>query len=144
MEMNDLILVSVDDHIIEPPGLFERHIPAKYKDRAPRLGFDEATQTETWSWEGGSSTTAFVNAVVTLPQHEWGFDPALLSEIRPACYDLKQRVRDMDRRPASRFRFAVHRCRSACQTTSRACSHIRPGTQCPPAAILADESTPRP
>ena len=30
MRMEDLILVSVDDHVVEPPDLFERHLPAKY------------------------------------------------------------------------------------------------------------------
>ena len=26
--VDDLVLISVDDHIIEPPGLFDAHIPA--------------------------------------------------------------------------------------------------------------------
>jgi len=29
---NDLILVSVDDHVIEPPDMFDGFIPAKYAD----------------------------------------------------------------------------------------------------------------
>ena len=29
MERDDLILISVDDHIIEPPGMFAGHLPAK-------------------------------------------------------------------------------------------------------------------
>ena len=37
MNMNDLVLVSVDDHLVEPPGLFDSHIPAKYKDDVPKL-----------------------------------------------------------------------------------------------------------
>ena len=37
MEMNDMILMSVDDHIIEPPDMFDNHLPAKYKDDAPQL-----------------------------------------------------------------------------------------------------------
>jgi hypothetical protein len=28
VRVEDLILVSVDDHVIEPPDLFERHVPA--------------------------------------------------------------------------------------------------------------------
>ena len=35
--MNEMILVSVDDHVCEPPDMFERHVPAQWKDRAPRL-----------------------------------------------------------------------------------------------------------
>lgn len=34
---DDMILISVDDHIIEPPNMFKNHLPAKYRDEAPRL-----------------------------------------------------------------------------------------------------------
>ena len=37
MDLDDLILVSVDDHVVEPPTLFDAHIPAKYQDRAPKV-----------------------------------------------------------------------------------------------------------
>jgi hypothetical protein len=96
MEMNDLILVSVDDHIVEPPDVFENHLPARWRDRAPRLVLDGTTGLQTWTWEAGASLTTFINAVVTLPKHEWGFDPSTLAEVRPGCYDVDQRVRDMD------------------------------------------------
>ena len=96
MHFDDLILVSVDDHIIEPPDLFARHIPKQWAGREPRLIFDPAARTQSWTWEGGKSTTTFINAVVTLPKQEWGFDPSLLSEIRPGCFDVAERVRDMD------------------------------------------------
>ena len=29
MRMDDMILVSIDDHMIEPPDMYERHVPAK-------------------------------------------------------------------------------------------------------------------
>jgi len=29
MDLNDLVLVSVDDHVVEPPHLFEGRLPAK-------------------------------------------------------------------------------------------------------------------
>ena len=38
MQTEDMILVSVDDHVVEPPSLsdfFTDHVPAKYKDRVP-------------------------------------------------------------------------------------------------------------
>ena len=37
MQMHDMILVSVDDHVCEPPDMWSRHLDAKWKDRAPRL-----------------------------------------------------------------------------------------------------------
>jgi hypothetical protein len=35
MRTDDAILVSIDDHVIEPPHMFEQHIPQRYRDRAP-------------------------------------------------------------------------------------------------------------
>src|SRR5829696_376964 len=37
VRLEDMILVSVDDHVVEPPDVFEHHLPAKYKDIAPRI-----------------------------------------------------------------------------------------------------------
>ena len=37
MEIADLILVSVDDHLIEPPDMFVHHIAPRFKDRAPAV-----------------------------------------------------------------------------------------------------------
>ena len=37
MDRDDLILISVDDHIAEPADMFEAHVPQKYKARAPRV-----------------------------------------------------------------------------------------------------------
>ena len=34
---DDLILISVDDHICEPADMFDVHVPAKYRDQAPRV-----------------------------------------------------------------------------------------------------------
>jgi predicted TIM-barrel fold metal-dependent hydrolase len=96
MRLDDMILVSVDDHVIEPPTVFENHIPRKWAQRAPRLALDPKTGQQAWIWEGGAATMPFVSAVVTLPPHEWSYDPSTLAEMRPGCYDVRQRVRDMD------------------------------------------------
>ena len=37
MKIEDLVLVSVDDHVVEPPDMFDGHIPAKWKDSAPKV-----------------------------------------------------------------------------------------------------------
>ncbi len=40
MDVADMILVSVDDHVVEAPSMYEffrDHLPAKFKDRAPRV-----------------------------------------------------------------------------------------------------------
>ena len=37
MDMNDLVIVSVDDHIIEPPDMWDNHLSAQHKAIAPRM-----------------------------------------------------------------------------------------------------------
>ena len=37
MDINDMVLVSVDDHVVEPPHVFEDRLPAKYVDLAPAV-----------------------------------------------------------------------------------------------------------
>lgn len=96
MQLADMILVSVDDHVIEPPTVFQNHLPKRWADRAPRLVYDRDKGLQIWKWEGGVAVTPFICAVVTLPPEEWGYDPSTLAEMRPGCWDVDQRVRDMD------------------------------------------------
>lgn len=95
MKLEDMILVSIDDHVIEPAGLFERHMPARYKDQAPKLVTGDDGK-EYWHFLGTPTGTAGLNAVASWPHEEWGMDPAGFAEMRPGCYDADARVRDMD------------------------------------------------
>ena len=67
MKLEEMVLVSVDDHIVEPATVFDHHLPARWKDRAPKLVIHPETGIQTWSWEGGDSASPCLNAVVTLP-----------------------------------------------------------------------------
>ena len=51
MNVDDLILVSIDDHVVEPPDMFERHAPAKYRDRVPHVVMGD-DGIEKWLFEG--------------------------------------------------------------------------------------------
>jgi predicted TIM-barrel fold metal-dependent hydrolase len=96
MQMDDMILVSIDDHMIEPPDLFENHVPAKWKDEAPKVVRNENGVDE-WVFQGQSTSTPFgMAATVGWPREEWGFNPGSYAELRPGCFDVHQRVRDMD------------------------------------------------
>ena len=44
MEADDLILISVDDHIAEPADMFDAHVPATHKEYAPRVVVEETRQ----------------------------------------------------------------------------------------------------
>ncbi len=96
MNVEDLIILSIDDHTVESPGLFDAHLPASYLDRAPRLVRDDAGM-ERWEFEGREFGLVGLNATVTWPKEEWGLNPSALAEMRPAAYLVDERVRDMDR-----------------------------------------------
>jgi predicted TIM-barrel fold metal-dependent hydrolase len=96
MLTEDMILVSIDDHVIEPPDMFERHVPEKWKDAAPRVE-RKSDGTDAWMFQGIETSTPFgMCAVVTWPKEEWGWDPGTFGDIRPGCYDVHERVRDMN------------------------------------------------
>ncbi|TMK66168.1 MAG: amidohydrolase [Actinobacteria bacterium] len=96
MNVEDMIIVSIDDHVVEPPDAFDAHVPAKYKDAAPRLVRDEQG-CENWVFEGKVVAIVGLNATVSWPKEEWGFDPSSLAEMRPGAYLVQERVRDMNR-----------------------------------------------
>jgi hypothetical protein len=95
VNVDDLIMVSVDDHVVEPAGLFEGRVPAKYKDAAPRF-ITREDGTNAWSYEGAEVSNVALNAVAGRPPEEYGIEPTSLDELRPGTYDIHQRVKDMD------------------------------------------------
>ncbi len=95
MELDDYILVSVDDHVIEPPDLFSGHLPAKYLDRAPRQVHQD-DGTDAWVFGDLVLKTSVLSAVAGRPKSEYGRDPQGLDEVRPGCFDVHERVKDMN------------------------------------------------
>ncbi len=93
--VDEMILVSVDDHLIEPPDLFVNHLAAKYQDRAPKLVRNEEG-SDVWVFGKVVMETAALNAVAGRPREEYGLEPQSLDEVRPGCYDVHERVKDMD------------------------------------------------
>ncbi|QIX52677.1 amidohydrolase family protein [Rhodococcus sp. DMU1] len=95
MNRDDMILVSVDDHIIEPPDMFVNHLPRRYRDDAPKL-VHRADGTDVWTFRDTVIPNAALNAVAGRPKEEFGLEPQGLDEIRPGCYDVHERVKDMN------------------------------------------------
>jgi predicted TIM-barrel fold metal-dependent hydrolase len=95
MQTEDLILVSVDDHVVEPPNLFEGRLPSRLAELAPRVVRRE-DGTNAWIYDGREATNIGLNAVAGRPPEEYGIEPTAFEEIRPGCYDIHRRVRDMD------------------------------------------------
>jgi predicted TIM-barrel fold metal-dependent hydrolase len=96
MNIEDMILVSIDDHIIEPADMFDRHMPDKYRGQAPKYIHGGQDGIDHWEYQGQQTGSVGLNAVASWPHEEWGFDPVGHPEMRPGCYDLDARVRDMD------------------------------------------------
>ncbi|MFA7323198.1 MAG: amidohydrolase family protein [Candidatus Nanopelagicales bacterium] len=97
MDINDMILLSIDDHIIESADTFEKHFPASLKDQAPKLIKNpDNPLVDAWMFQGVPVGSAGLSAVVSWPKEEWGFDPTGLAEMRPGTYDIHQRVTDMN------------------------------------------------
>ncbi|MCZ6782391.1 MAG: amidohydrolase family protein, partial [Proteobacteria bacterium] len=86
---------SVDDHVVEPPDMFKNHIPASYADRAPRM-VRKADGSDMWLFEGQQLPNIGLNAVAGRPPEEYGVEPTAFAQMRPGCYDIHERIRDMN------------------------------------------------
>jgi len=94
-DIDDMILVSVDDHVVEPPDLFENHLPEKYRDAAPQVvTMDDGAQV--WLYEGREIPNIGLNAVAGRPPEEYGIEPASFDQMRPGCFEVAARVDDMN------------------------------------------------
>jgi predicted TIM-barrel fold metal-dependent hydrolase len=95
MQLDDLILVSIDDHFIEPPDIFTKHVPKRWLNDVPKVVPNHEGADE-WVFQGEGTTTPFgVAATVGWPKKEWGYNPGSYTELRPGCWDVHERVRDM-------------------------------------------------
>jgi predicted TIM-barrel fold metal-dependent hydrolase len=92
---DDMILISVDDHTVEPPDMFKNHLPKKYADDAPRLVHND-DGSDTWQFRDTVIPNVALNAVAGRPKEEYGLEPQGLDEIRPGCYNVDERVKDMN------------------------------------------------
>lgn len=88
-------IVSVDDHVVEPPDAFVDRFPAKYQDRAPRI-VETDDGGEAWLWNGELLPNVGFNAVAGRPTEEYGFEPTRFDEMRRGAWDVNARVADMD------------------------------------------------
>ncbi len=95
-------LVSVDDHIIEPPTVWADRLPARYQEAGPHVVEDD--DREYWVYEGRRGQTMGLNAVAGKERKEFSMDPVRYADMIPGCYDPVQRARDLlaRRRPRQR------------------------------------------
>ncbi len=88
-------LISVDDHIVEPPDTFTGRLPRQFADRAPKV-VDTADGGQAWVYDDQVLPNVGFNAVVGRPVSEYGFEPVRFDEMRRGAWDIHERVKDMD------------------------------------------------
>ena len=89
------LLISVDDHLVEPPHMFRNRLPKKFADREPRV-IDLADGTQAWLLDGVVVPEIAVNAVVGQPTEEQYVEPLRFDMVRRGTWDIEARIADMD------------------------------------------------
>jgi predicted TIM-barrel fold metal-dependent hydrolase len=108
-------IVSVDDHVVEPAHVWERWLPAKHRDKAPRVErrgigtmrhvgggtyeqtFDpDGPQADCWVYEDLVYIHKRHVAAVGFDRDDMTMSPMTYDEMRPGCYEPKARVDDME------------------------------------------------
>lgn len=87
-------VVSVDDHLIEPPHVFEGRMPDRFRDRAPHVTrHDDA---DWWVFEDEEVPLLGSDAIQSWEPGKGYLGPVTFDELRPATWQIHERVRDMD------------------------------------------------
>lgn len=97
MALDDMWMISVDDHLIEPPNVWVDRLPTKFRDRGPRWVTDD--QGEAWHIEDDTRVVvngAVVSAAYSAADRPGPYQPMAWSEIPPSCYDPLARAEAMD------------------------------------------------
>ena len=91
-------LISADSHVIEPPDVFEKGLPAGLKGRAPRFA-KQPDGGDAWVVEGQDAVPLPRSAVSGSEYRGLGLSPAAgigFDDILPALSDPKERLKAQD------------------------------------------------
>jgi hypothetical protein len=110
-------IISVDDHVIEPPHLWTTWLPEKYRDRGPRIerhpcahmgyvggvfsfevGADDGDGPlcDWWHFEDKIIPRTRVESAVGYAREEVTVTPVTFDDMRPGCFEPGARLEDMD------------------------------------------------
>jgi predicted TIM-barrel fold metal-dependent hydrolase len=104
-------IISVDDHVVEPPDLWSLRLPEKYREKGPKVVREKAK----FAFEGGNFSFErnapdgdwcdiwiYDDLVYPFPKLSAaiGFpnldnEPVTFDQIRPGCFKQKERLEDM-------------------------------------------------
>lgn len=77
-------VISVDDHVVEPPHTFEGRLPARLAPGAPRIVETEQGH-QVWEFEGQRFTQVGMNAVAGRRPETVKLEPFRFEQMRPGC-----------------------------------------------------------
>jgi predicted TIM-barrel fold metal-dependent hydrolase len=94
--MREYRLIDADCHVVEPPHIWERWLPKKYRDRAPKLVKDEEGG-DAWQLQPGAPPM-YIGLVATpgMRYEDIKWKGYTYDTVRKGCFDGKARVDDMD------------------------------------------------
>jgi predicted TIM-barrel fold metal-dependent hydrolase len=108
------LIISVDDHILEPRELWQQELPASMRDRGPKVsrekvslefkgghyGFKrddpDGTWCDLWLFDDLVVPTGLLHAAAGFAPEEQVNIPAIYEDFREGTYDKKARLVDMD------------------------------------------------
>ncbi len=108
-------IISVDDHVVEPAHVWESWLPAKFKDRGPKVerrGIgemrhigggayeqtfdDDGPKADCWVYEDLVYIHKRHVAAVGFDRDDMTMSPITYDEMRAGCYEPKARIEDME------------------------------------------------
>ena len=105
------LIVSADDHVVEPPDLWNGRVPQQFADRAPRverrkLRFVGGTRGREWTedpnapwcdaWHYDGAVIPLSRLVAAVGLDDIDVDVTTYDELHPGTYNQKARLSDMD------------------------------------------------
>ena len=86
--------VSADDHINEPPDLWQSRIEARFREQAPKVV--KYAGGDAWTFEGQTPRPLGLGAVAGKKFEEYKTAGVSYEEMRSGAYDPHARLKDMD------------------------------------------------
>jgi predicted TIM-barrel fold metal-dependent hydrolase len=91
----DVPLVDADAHVNEPPELWQDRVPARWRERAPRLVRDDGG--DRWVFDDGAVTRPVgLSATAGQSVVQFRAEGGRYADMRPGSYDAKARLADLD------------------------------------------------
>ena len=101
------LIISVDDHVMEPRDLWQTELPASMRDRGPRVsrekvkldfagghygfsrGEEDGDWCDVWLFEDLATPTGLLHGPAGIPRSEQRNVPAVYEDFRPGTYDQR-------------------------------------------------------